>query len=332
MAAFFDTIFKPDFVFAILRISSPILFAALASVIAEKAGVVNIGLEGMMMISALFGTLISFWTQSWLIGVLGAIVIGVMLGAMMGFFALRMRTNIILVGIAINMLGAGGTVFLLYMFTGMRGNTSSLSSPNILIPTIDIPLLKDIPVVGQMFSGHALLTYIAFLLVFIVWFMLYKTSLGLNIRAVGENGNAARSVGISVTRIRYVALMLSGALAGLGGAYMSMYYSQSWNNGIVAGRGFIALAAQAMGRGEPVGTMFSSLLFGLAQALETRVSGLQNVSSYLVASIPYVVTILGLVLYMISARRKVRRMHQRLKREQMETIKESDMHGGSHDR
>lgn len=332
MAAFFETIFKPDFVFAILRISSPILFAALASVIAEKAGVVNIGLEGMMMISALFGTLISYWTQSWLVGVLGAIVIGVMLGAMMGFFSLRMRTNIILVGIAINMLGAGGTVFLLYMFTGMRGNTSSLSSPNILIPTIDIPLIKDIPIVGQILSGHALLTYIAYFLVFVVWFMLYKTSLGLNIRAVGENGNAARSVGISVTRIRYVALMLSGALAGLGGAYMSMYYSQSWNNGIVAGRGFIALAAQAMGRGEPVGTMFSSLLFGLAQALETRVSGLQNVSSYLVASIPYVVTILGLVIYMISARRKVRRMHQKMKREQMETIKDSSTHGGTHDR
>lgn len=332
MAAFFDTIFKPDFFFAILRITSPILFAALASVIAEKAGVVNIGLEGMMMIAALFGTLISFWSQSWLIGVLGAVLIGIILGAMMGFFALKMKTNIILVGIALNMLGSGGTVFLLYMFTGMRGNTSSLSSPNILIPTIDIPLIKEIPVIGEILSGHALLTYVAFILVFVVWFLLYKTSLGLNIRAVGENGNAARSVGISVIKVRYVALMLSGALAGLGGAYMSMYYSQSWNNGIVAGRGFIALAAQAMGRGEPVGTMFSSLLFGLAQAVETRVSGLQNVSSYLVASIPYVVTILGLVLYMISARRKVKRMHQRMKREQMESIKDQTTHGGSHDR
>jgi simple sugar transport system permease protein len=110
--------------------------------------------------------------------------------------------------------------------------------------------------------------------------------------------------------------MLSGALSGLGGAFMSMYYSQSWNTGIVAGRGFIALAAQAMGRGEPVGTMFSSLLFGTAQALETRVSGIQGVSSYLVASIPYVVTILGLVLYMLSAKRKVRRLHQKLKNRQ----------------
>ncbi len=316
MSQFFDTIFKPEFVFAIIRITSPILFAALASVIAEKAGVVNIGLEGTMMISALFGTLISFWTQSWLIGVLGALVVGILLGAMMGFFALRLRTNIILVGIALNILGSGGTVFLLYLFTGMRGNTSSLSSPNILIPTWNIPLLKDIPVVGAMFSGHAVLTYVAFILVFVVWFLLYKTSLGLNIRAVGENGNAARSVGISVQRIQYIALMLSGALSGLGGAFMSMYYSQSWNTGIVAGRGFIALAAQAMGRGEPVGTMFSSLLFGTAQALETRVSGIQGVSSYLVASIPYVVTILGLVLYMLSAKRKVRRLHQKLKNRQ----------------
>ena len=106
--------------------------------------------------------------------------------------------------------------------------------------------------------------------------------------------------------------MLSGALAGLGGSYMSMYYSQSWNNGIVAGRGFIALAAQAMGRSEPIGTMFSSLVFGVAQALETRVSGIQGVSSFLVATIPYLVTIIGLVLYMMSARRKARKLKLKL--------------------
>ena len=312
MTALFDAILKPDFVFAIIRITSPILFAALASVIAEKAGVANIGLEGIMMISALFGTLISYWTQSWLVGVLGALLVGMIIGAMMGFFALKLRTDIILVGIAINMIGAGGTIFSLYMFTGQRGNTASLSSPNMLIPRFHIPGLKDIPIVGEMLSGHAILTYVAFVMVFVVWFLLYKTSLGLNIRAVGENSNAARSVGISVNKVQYIALMLSGALAGLGGSYMSMYYSQSWNNGIVAGRGFIALAAQAMGRSEPIGTMFSSLVFGVAQALETRVSGIQGVSSFLVATIPYLVTIIGLVLYMMSARRKARKLKLKL--------------------
>ena len=307
MSGFLSTVLTTDFVFAIFRITAPILFAALGAEIAQKAGVTNIGLDGIMMISALFGTLISYWTQSWIVGVLGAVIVGMLIGLMMGFFALRLRTDIILTGIAVNLLGDGGTIFLLYMFTGLRGNTSSLSSPNILIPTVNIPLLKDIPILGPKFSGHAVLTYLAFILVFVVRFMLNRTSIGLNIRAVGENSDAARSVGISVKRVQFIALILSGALAGLGGAFMSMYYSQSWNTGMVAGRGFIALAAEAMGRGQPVGAMFSSLIFGFAQALESRVSGIQGVSSFLVAAIPYLVTIVGLVLFVWSSKRKAER-------------------------
>ncbi|MDD4074934.1 MAG: ABC transporter permease, partial [Eubacteriales bacterium] len=297
-------VFSADFLASVVRITAPILFAALGAVIAEKAGVTNIGLEGTMMITALFGTLTSYWTQSWVIGVICAMLVGMLLGLMMGFFALKLKTDIILAGIAVNMLGGGGTIFLLYMFTGMRGNTGALVSPNILIPTINIPVIESIPILGDILSGHSVLTYVAFLLVWAIWVLLYKTSLGLNIRAVGENSNAASSVGVSVLKIKYIAIALSGVLAGLGGAFMSMYYSQGWNSGMVAGRGFIALAAQAMGRGEPVGAMLSSLLFGLAQALRTKVSGLQGVSSYLVSLIPYVVTVVGLVLYAISTMRK----------------------------
>ncbi len=307
---FLDSILKADFLFSIIRITAPSLFAALGAVIAEKAGVVNIGLEGIMSISALFGVLFSYWTQSWLVGVLGALVIGVLLGLLIGFFALKLKTDIILAGIAVNMIGEGGTIFLLYMFTGMRGNTGSLVSQNILIPTVDIPLIKSIPILGEIISGHSVLTYVAFISVFLIAALLYKTSLGLNIRAVGENDHAAESVGISVLRVKYIAIGISGALAGLGGSFMSMYYSQGWNSGMIAGRGFIALAAQAMGRGEPVGTMLSSLLFGFAQALRTKVSGLQGVSSYLVSLIPYVFTIVGLVLYAISTTKKVRRYRQ----------------------
>lgn len=302
-----SVILKEEFLFSVIRITAPILFAALGALVASKAGVTNIGLEGIMMISALFGVLFSYWTQSWLIGVIGAMLIGILLGLMMGFFALKLKTDIILAGIAVNMLGSGGTIFLLYMFTGMRGNTGALVSPNILIPTIDIPLIKDIPIIGAVLSGHAVLTYLAFLFVWLMWVLLYRTPLGLNIRAVGENANAASSVGVSVKKIKYIALGLSGALAGFGGAFMSMYYSQGWNSGMVAGRGFIALAAEAMGRSEPVGAMLSSLLFGLAQALRTKVSGLQGVSSYLVSSIPYVVTILGLVIYAASTIKRVKK-------------------------
>ena len=263
-----------DFLFSIIRITAPILFAALGAVVAEKAGVTNIGLEGTMMISALFGTLVSYWTQSWVVGVLAAVAVGVLLGLMMGFFYLKLKTDIILAGIAVNMLGGGGTIFLLYMFTGMRGNTGALSSADILIPTINIPLIDRIPVLRSLLSGHSVLTYVAFLSVLLVWVLLYRTSLGLNIRAVGENANAASSVGVSVNKIR-----------------------------------FIALAAQAMGRGEPVGAMLSSLLFGLAQALKNKVTGLTGLASYnyLVASIPYIVTIVGLVIYAASTIRRAKR-------------------------
>lgn len=303
----FSFFLQEDFIFSIFRITAPILFAALAALIAQKAGVTNIGLEGTMMISALFGTLTSYWTQSWFIGLLCAVVVGVLVALMMAFFSLNLKTDIILAGIAVNMMGSGGTIFILYAFTGMRGNTASLSSPNILIPTVNIPILKSIPFVGGILSGHAVLTYIAFICVFLTWVLLYKTPLGLNIRAVGEDSHAAESVGVSVNKIKYIALALSGGLSGLGGAFMSMYYSQSWNAGMVAGRGFIALAAEAMGRGEPVGVMLSSLLFGLAQALRTKVSGMQGVSSYLVSSIPYVVTILGLFIYAAATFKRAKR-------------------------
>ncbi len=307
MEQLFDMIFQAEFLSSVIRITAPILFAALGAVIAGKAGLTNMGLEGMMMIAALLGALTSYWTQSWVVGVLVALLTGTILSLMVGFFALRLKTDIILAGIAVNMLGGGGTIFLLYMFTGMRGNTGNLVSPDILIPTVNIPLIKDIPILGEVISGHSVLTYLAFLFVWLMWMLLYKTPVGLNIRAVGENEHAAESVGINVHRIQYTALAISGALAGLGGAFMSMYYSQGWNSGMVAGRGFIALAAQAMGRSEPVGTMLSSLLFGLAQAVRTKVSGLQGVSSYLVSLIPYVATVLGLVIYAIATVRRVKK-------------------------
>lgn len=302
-----SVIFTASFGYSIIRITSPILFAALAAVIAEKAGVSNIGLEGIMSISALFGVMFAYWTNNWLIGVLGALVVGAFLGLVIGFFALKLKTDIILAGIAINLMGGGGTIFLLYLFTGLKGNTASLTNPNMLTPRVNIPLLQDIPVLGPILSGHSILTYLAFLLVFLVWVLLYKTATGLRIRAVGENSNAADSVGVSVLKIQYIALALSGALSGLGGAYMSMYYSQSWNTGIVAGRGFIALAAQAMGQGEPVGAMFSSLLFGFASALGNKMEGMQGFSSYLVAAIPYVVTIIGLVLYAATTIKRIKK-------------------------
>ncbi|MEG0751601.1 MAG: ABC transporter permease [Oscillospiraceae bacterium] len=305
MQSLLESIIKPEFLFSVLRITSPILFAALAAVVAEKAGKTNIGLEGTMMVTALLGSLIGVWTQNAFLGLLGAILIGALLGLTIGFFALKLRTDIILAGIAINTIGAGGTIFMLYMLTGLRGNSGGLA--NKLLPTIEIPLIKDIPYIGEVLSGHCVLTYFAFLCVLLVYILLYKTPLGLKIRAVGENANAADSVGVSVRKISYIALGISGALAGMGGAYMSMYYLSGWYSGFVAGRGFIALAARAMGNGEPVGAMLASLLFGVADAVGIKMSGLKGFSSNLVAAIPYIATVVGLAIYAAATLKKVKK-------------------------
>ena len=308
-----ERIFTTDFFFSILRITAPILFATLGAVIGEKAGISNIGLEGIMMISALFGSMTAYWTGSWAAGVLLALIMGVLVSLLMGFFSFNLKTDIILAGVAVNMIGSGGTLFLVKVITQATegtalASTTSLITKNLQVPSIDIPLLKDIPVLGPVLSGHSLLTYLAFLLVFVTWVLLYKTPLGLNIRSVGENPNAAASVGVSVLRVRYIAIGLSGAMAGLGGAYMSMYYAMGWSQDMVAGRGFIALAAQAMGAGEPLGSMLAALVFGLAQALGIKVSSL-GADSNLVSPIPYLVTILGLVIFALTARRRARQRH-----------------------
>lgn len=302
-----------DFFFSIIRIATPILFATLAAVVGEKGGISNIGLEGIMMMSALFGSLTAYWTKSWLIGLLVAMLVGLAEALLMGVFAFRLKTDIILVGTAVNMIGSGGTVFLVKTITNSTmGNsltsTTSLITKSLQIPSIQIPLIKDIPVLGKIVSGHSLLTYLAFLLVWLTIVLLYKTPLGLNIRSVGENPNAASSVGVSVSKIRYITIGIGGVLAGMGGAYMSMYYAMGWSLDMVAGRGFIALAAQSMGGGEPVGSMLAALVFGFAQALGIKVSA-TGVDSNLVAPIPYLVTILSLVLFALNQRRKEKKRY-----------------------
>ena len=303
-----------DFFFSIIRIATPILFATLAAVIGEKGGISNIGLEGIMMMSALFGSLSAFWSKSWLFGLLVAMAVGLMEALLMGVFAFKLKTDIILVGTAVNMIGSGGTIFLVKTITNVTmGNsltsTTSLITKNLQIPSIHIPLIKDIPVLGKIISGHSLLTYLAFLLVWLTIVLLYKTPLGLNIRSVGENPNAASSVGVSVSKIRFITIGIGGVLAGMGGAYMSMYYAMGWSLDMVAGRGFIALAAQSMGGGEPVGSMLAALVFGFAQALGIKVSA-TGVDSNLVAPIPYLVTIISLVIFALNQRRKERKRYK----------------------
>ncbi len=292
-----DSIFNATFAASILRISTPILLAALGAMISDRAGCANIGLEGTMLISALAGVAVSSLgnevTGPWM-GLAAAIVIGGIVGAVMAYLILGLKTNGVLAGVAVNSIGSAGTIFVLFLLTGQKGISSSMRSYN--LPKVNIPIVKDIPVLGDILSGQNLLTYVAFAAVAIMAYLLYKTPLGLRIRAVGENPGAAASVGINVTKMKCIALILSGIMAGLGGAHMSMGYVSWFARDMTAGRGFIALAAEAMGRATPVGTMVSSVFFGLAMAVANTMQTL-NIAYELVAGIPYFATILGLAAY-----------------------------------
>ena len=300
MLSFLKMMLTPEFFFSILRISAPILFATLGAIVVEKAGFCNIGLEGIMMFAALTGSLVSYYAGSWFWGLLAALAMGTLMGLMMGFFAFQLKTDITLVGIAINMMGSGGTLFLCKVITNLTEGTAMASSTglinsNLLIPSINLPLISKIPFLGGILSGHNLLTWIAFLCCALTSVMLYKTSLGLNIRAVGENPNAASSVGVSVLKIKYIAIGFSGLMCGFGGAFMSMYYAAGWSLDMVAGRGFIALAAVIFGRWNAGGILLACLFFGFCDALQIRlqVSGIAIPYQFF-QMIPYVATVIVL--------------------------------------
>lgn len=309
MSALLNVILTPSFFYSILRVTTPILFAALGMVVANTAGTPNIALEGIMLIAAFVGMMGSAVTGSAWLGLLAAVLAGVLAAGILAFFTLYYRTNVILGGIAINSLASGGTVFALYLFCHDKGTSASVSSG--VLPQIQIPLLRSIPVLGEILSGHNILTYVSILSVAVVWLMLQKTPLGFHIRAVGEDEHAAESVGIHVGRVKAIALLISGLLAGLGGAFMSMGYVSWFSRDMVAGRGWIAIAAEAMGRSSPIATALTSLLFGTADAF-SNAAGVLGWPSDLVRTIPYCATLLGLILFSVRYYRKTH--HLRIKK------------------
>lgn len=292
---------SPTFGFVVLRLTAPILFAAIGNVVSDRAGVSNIGMEGTMLVAAFFGVIISAFTKSAWIGLLGALAVSVLFSAGLAYLTLYLGTNVIMGGIALNSFASGLTVFLLYIITGQKGNSASLASKQ--LPNIHIPLIKDIPIIGEIISGHNILVYVSILVVIVVYIMLEKTKLGMRIRAVGENEEAASSVGINTRRIRFIALCLSGLIAGFGGAYMSMGYLSIFSRDMIAGRGWIALAASAMGKSMVIPTMITAFLFGIFDAAG-NVLQLGKLPAELIMTLPYVAVFVGLIVYSIRKKKR----------------------------
>ena len=198
-----ENIFSAQFVYSILRMATPLVLSAMAALITKKAGVMCIAFEGMMLFGALGGVIGSAFTQNVFAGVLTGILFGVAVAFIFAYFVLVLHANTVLTGLALNTLGSGGTVFILYVICGDKGTSTSLNS--LVLPSVNIPLVEQIPVLGPILSGHNVMTYLAFLAVIVTYLFINKTSMGLRIRSVGENPQAAESVGIKVVRTRFTA-------------------------------------------------------------------------------------------------------------------------------
>lgn len=298
MDKFVSIVFTTSFAYSVFRISTSLIYAGMAAVVAENCGVSNIGIEGMMLCAALIAVIVSAFTQRALLGLAAAVLISVLIALLLAYFIFHLKTHNVMSGLSINMLAKGATIFLLFIVTGSKGTSTTLKSMS--MPNWDIPIIRNIPILGEIVSGQNCMTYLAFVATALMAFFLYHTRSGLRIRAVGENPNAASSVGINTTKIYYLTYMISGALAGLAGAYLTMGYMNSFTANMTAGRGFIALAACSMGGKNPWGTCLAALLFGCADALSNSLQTV-NIPTQFVQMIPYVITIIGITIFSIKA-------------------------------
>ncbi|BAQ10580.1 inner-membrane translocator [Bacillus sp. OxB-1] len=280
--------------------AAPLIFTAIGGVFSERSGVVNIGLEGLMIMGAFIGILFNLhfaetfgaWTP-WL-ALLAAMVGSALFSIIHAVASISFRADQVVSGVAINMLGLAVALFSVKMIFD-KGQTDFIQQ---YIPLINIPFLKDIPFLGPLlFKGLYGSSIAAIALAFISWFVIYKTPFGLRLRSVGEHPMAADTMGINVTKIRYIAVIISGGLAGIGGAIYSQTMTGDFGHATINGQGFIALAAMIFGKWHPIGAMGAALFFGFAQALaisSTNIQFLQSIPSVYFNILPYVLTILAL--------------------------------------
>ncbi|MED4452965.1 ABC transporter permease [Metabacillus fastidiosus] len=283
-----------------LFVAAPLIFTALGGVFSERSGVVNIGLEGLMIIGAFAGILFNltfadvFGNMTPWLSILAGLVAGALLSVLHAVASITFKADQTVSGVAINFLAAGLAIFLVKLLYD-KGQTDRIQ---ISFNKFDVPILSDIPIIGKMFfQGGYITSYIAIIVAFIVFFILYKTPFGLRIRSVGEHPMAADTMGINVVKMRYIGVILSGAFAGVGGAVYAMIISRDFSHATISGQGFMALAAVIFGKWHPLGAMGAALFFGLAQGLSIiggTLPFLKNIPAVYLLILPYVLTILAL--------------------------------------
>lgn len=277
----------------ILRVTTPILLCALGGVYSERSGTGNITYEGSMLMGTFTGVVGSYFTGSALVGVLCAVLGGVFVNLFYGLLRLRLGGDNVVCGFAVNSFCVGATTYLLRTLFKTSGTLSDSRIQGLY--KVRIPVLKEIPVIKYFFTNQTLLVYLALFLVVVTGIVLKRTRFGMHIRACGENPMAAAAVGVNVTRTRWICVIITGVLCGLGGAQMALGNLTQFSENMVGGRGFIALAAVILSRATPAGVLCTALLFGCAEAYANLLQ-LTTISSYLILMIPYIAVILILVL------------------------------------
>ncbi len=299
----FFSIFNNSLVQSGIRLATPIILAALAGAICNRAGVLNFALEGMMLLGAFLGIVTTYFLGNTYAGVLIAIMSGSLLGAFFAFLYLKYDVDLIILAIAINMLVTELTVYFLRIIFGQVG---TWTDPSIIkLPDIHIPIIQNIPGLGSVLSGYNIIIYFTWFAVIAAYIMLFHTKFGRHIRAVGENQQAAETVGINSRRVKLFALVISGALAALGGAFLSVGHLTMFTREMSNGRGWIGITAALFGLNHPIGVLFTGLFFGFADALAVRLQNVTDLPPNLIQLLPHVTTLLVLVI--MALRSKVAR-------------------------
>ncbi|MEA4897201.1 ABC transporter permease [Bacillota bacterium Meth-B3] len=283
-----------NFLYSVIRISTPIIFVAICSTISAQAGLLNMAGESMMLVASLSGVIFSAMFQNVWIGILCGMLMSMLITLILCFAAFVMKVDLYLMSISMNMALGGGVVFVMWVLTGTKANTAGAIN-GLALGNIDIPLIKDIPILGSILSGHNVFTYLAILMTVAVWFLLFRTKLGLRMRAIGQNPQAAESVGINTKKIYTIAFLIAAAVGAFGGMYLSMGYQNFFSKGLTGSRGFIGMAADTIGNSQPFGALVMSFVFGLAYAISNYLQPVIN-DSYLLMSIPF---LLSTVIYLI---------------------------------
>lgn len=285
-----EHLFSMQMLLSTLRMAIPLTLASIGSVICERSGIINLGIEGMMLSGAFGAVWGSYLTGSPWLGMVFAIVIGGAFGLLHALLCIRYRTNQSVSGVGINIFASGITIVLCQVVWNKEG----LSGEVVQIPNVTVPLVNKIPLLGIFFTRQSPYLYMTFLIVAVSWFIMYRTKVGLRLRTIGDHSKAAAAAGVNVTRYRYVSVILCGMLCGLGGSFLSIVQSNLFVKDMVAGRGYIALAATIFGGWNPLGSFLASLLFAFSQALRIQVE--LDIPEQFLQMLPYLLTMVVLVL------------------------------------